>query len=120
LIIMKQKNAVTSGFYIMIKIDSTGIDPLANWDQVFGIFRGCLHGQANMGALQDHIIAQMNTSNSFKNPSIAHDYANIVGNNAVTQQIKNQFLRDLSSDLKDNTERISTEQPLADLFEILE
>ena len=29
-------------------------------------------------------MAQMNTSNSFRNPFIAHDYANIAGNNAVT------------------------------------
>ncbi|CAG8840506.1 28474_t:CDS:2, partial [Gigaspora margarita] len=52
----------------------TGIDPVANRDQAF----------AGMGALRGRTIAQMNTSNSFRNPSIAHDYANVVGNNAVT------------------------------------
>src|SRR6185312_11151300 len=35
-------------------------------------------------------------------------------------QIKGQFLRGLSPDLEDDAERIGTEQPLADLFEILE
>ncbi|CAG8832049.1 9366_t:CDS:1, partial [Gigaspora rosea] len=24
----------------------TGIDPVVNWDQAFGILRGCLHGRA--------------------------------------------------------------------------
>ncbi|CAG8764910.1 525_t:CDS:1, partial [Gigaspora rosea] len=87
----------------------TSIDPVANWDQAFGILRGCLHGralewfdrkilgkrwelhnifanhgQAGMGALRGRTMAQMNTSNSFRNPSIAHDYANTAGNNAVT------------------------------------
>ncbi|CAG8846337.1 26773_t:CDS:1, partial [Racocetra persica] len=88
---------------------STSIDPVANQDQAFGILRGCLHGrvlewfdqkilgkrwelhnifanhgQAGMGALRGHTIAQMNTSNSFRNPLIAHDYANTASNNAVT------------------------------------
>ncbi|CAG8805332.1 7279_t:CDS:2, partial [Dentiscutata erythropus] len=95
--------------------------------------------QAGMGALQGRTMAQMNTSNSFRNPFIAHDYANIAGNNAITvgdfyskllkygkmlnldeQQIKGQFLRGLSPDLEDDAERIGTEQPLANLFEILE
>ncbi|CAG8656694.1 7190_t:CDS:2, partial [Scutellospora calospora] len=137
-----------------------------------------------------HTIAQMNTSNSFENPLITHNYANTADNNAVTigvsmipakaftedwhlaegylsdrpanainanntnsiafgdiqitqkgepigefyskllkyrkilnldeQQIKGQFLRGLSSDLEDNEKYISTEQLLADLFEILE
>ncbi|CAG8856544.1 4280_t:CDS:2, partial [Gigaspora margarita] len=49
----------------------TGIDPVANQDQAFGALRG-------------RTMAQMNTSNSFRNPSIAHGYANVVGNNAVT------------------------------------
>ena len=40
--------------------------------------------------------------------------------NLDEQQIKGQFLRGLSSDLEDDAERIGTEQPLADLFEILE
>ncbi|CAG8678990.1 5650_t:CDS:2, partial [Dentiscutata heterogama] len=64
----------------------TGIDPVANRDQAFGILRGCLHGQALecMGALRGHTMAQMNISNSFRNPSIAHDYANTASNNAVT------------------------------------
>ncbi|CAG8851428.1 359_t:CDS:2, partial [Gigaspora margarita] len=115
----------------------TGIDPVANRDQAF----------AGMGTLRGHTMAQMNTSNSFRNPSIAHDYANVVGNNAVTvsnsmipaegefyskllkygkmlnldeQKIKGQFLRGLFSDLKDDAERIGTEQLLADLFKILE
>ncbi|CAG8792142.1 36408_t:CDS:2, partial [Racocetra persica] len=80
-----------------------------NQDQAFGILRGCLHGralewfdqkilgkqwelynifanhsQAGMGALQGRTMAQMNTSNSFRNPSIAYDYANTAGNNAIT------------------------------------
>ncbi|CAG8823678.1 39622_t:CDS:2, partial [Gigaspora margarita] len=80
----------------------TGIDPVANQDQAF----------AGMGALWGRTMAQMNTSNSFRNPSIAHDYANVVGNNAVTVG--------LSPDLEDDAEYIGTEQPLADLFEILE
>ncbi|CAG8845926.1 3225_t:CDS:1, partial [Racocetra persica] len=88
---------------------STGIDPVANQNQVFGILREYLHGralewfdqkildkrwelhnifanysQAGMGALRECTMAQMNTSNSFKNPSIAHDYANTASNNAVT------------------------------------
>ncbi|CAG8855200.1 45936_t:CDS:2, partial [Gigaspora margarita] len=111
----------------------------------FGILRGCLygralewfdrkilgkrwelhnifanHGQAGMGALRGRTMAQMNTSNSFRNPSIAHDYANIVGNNAVT--VGNSMIpaKGLSPNLKDDAERIGTEQPLADLFEILE
>ncbi|CAG8843505.1 22104_t:CDS:2, partial [Gigaspora margarita] len=61
--------------------------------------------QAGIGALRGLTMAQMNTSNSFRNPSIAHDYANVVGNNVV---------------MVDNAERIGTKQPLADLFEILE
>ncbi|CAG8799675.1 26736_t:CDS:2, partial [Dentiscutata erythropus] len=90
------------------------IDPLANRDQAFGIFRGCLsgraldwfdrkilgknwevhnilanHGQAGMAALRARTMAQMVTSNSFRNPSIAHDYANVSGNNAVTQRQPN-------------------------------
>ncbi|CAG8652927.1 8764_t:CDS:2 [Gigaspora rosea] len=40
--------------------------------------------------------------------------------NLDEQQIKGQFLRGLSPDLEDDAERIGTEQPLADLFEILE
>ncbi|CAG8855421.1 1369_t:CDS:1, partial [Gigaspora margarita] len=40
--------------------------------------------------------------------------------NLNEQQIKSQFLRGLSPDLEDDAERIGTEQPLADLFEILE
>ncbi|CAG8829463.1 10624_t:CDS:2 [Gigaspora margarita] len=48
-----------------------------------------------------HIVIKID---SFRNPLIAHDYTNVVGNNAVT----------------DNAERIGTEQPLANLFEILE
>ncbi|CAG8631913.1 7381_t:CDS:2, partial [Dentiscutata heterogama] len=87
----------------------TGIDPVANRDQAFGILRGCLYG---IGALRERTMAQMNTSNSFRNPSIAHNYANTAGNNIVTVG--------LSPDLEDDAERISTEQPLADLFEILE
>ncbi|CAG8533670.1 33216_t:CDS:2, partial [Racocetra persica] len=98
---------------------------------------------AGMGALQGRTMAQMNTSNSFRNPSIAHDYTNIASNNAVTggepigdfylkllkygkmlnldeQQIKRQFLRGLSPNLKDDAKCIGTEQLLADLFEILE
>ncbi|CAG8841830.1 10049_t:CDS:2, partial [Racocetra persica] len=59
----------------------TGIDPVANRDQAFGILRECLHG---IGALRRRTIVQMNTSNSFRNPSIAYDYANIASNNAVT------------------------------------
>ncbi|CAG8479469.1 16993_t:CDS:2 [Acaulospora colombiana] len=87
----------------------TGINPVGARDQAFGILRGCLsgralewfdrkilgkrwelhnifanHGQAGMGNLRARTMAQMNTSNSFRNPSIAHDYANIAGNNAVT------------------------------------
>ncbi|CAG8855009.1 45658_t:CDS:1, partial [Gigaspora margarita] len=87
---------------------STGIDPVANQNQAFGILRGCLHGralewfdrkilgkrwelhnifanygQAGMSALWGRTMVQMNTSNSFRNPLIAHDYTNIVGNNAV-------------------------------------
>ncbi|CAG8852236.1 4030_t:CDS:1, partial [Racocetra persica] len=42
------------------------------------------HGQASIGALQGYTMIQMNTSNSFRNPSIAHDYANTASNNAVT------------------------------------
>ncbi|CAG8833894.1 18524_t:CDS:1, partial [Racocetra persica] len=42
------------------------------------------HDQAGMGALQGRTIAQINTSNSFRNPSIVYDYANTAGNNAVT------------------------------------
>ncbi|CAG8632822.1 21525_t:CDS:2, partial [Racocetra persica] len=46
LIIMKQKNVITSGSYIMIKIKAgTGIDLVANWDQVFGILRGVYMGE---------------------------------------------------------------------------
>ncbi|CAG8745120.1 26874_t:CDS:2, partial [Racocetra persica] len=60
---------------------------------------------AGMGALREHTMAQMNTSNSFRNLSITHDYANIAGNNAVTQ-IKGQFLRGLFPDLEDDAERI--------------
>ncbi|CAG8810385.1 480_t:CDS:2, partial [Racocetra persica] len=109
---------------------STGIDLVVNRDQIFGILRECLHKQAGMDALRGHIMAQMNTSNSFRNPSIAHDYANTAGNNAVTlrgepigdfyskllkyrkmlnsdeQQIKEQVLRDLSPDLEDDIECI--------------
>ncbi|CAG8719123.1 5861_t:CDS:2, partial [Dentiscutata heterogama] len=91
----------------------TGIDPVANRDQAFelhNIFAN--HGQAGIGALRGCTMAQMNTSNSFRNPSIAHDYANIAGNNAVTIG--------LSPDLEDDAEHIGTEQPLANLFEILE
>ncbi|CAG8854662.1 2607_t:CDS:1, partial [Gigaspora margarita] len=40
--------------------------------------------------------------------------------NLDEQQIKGQFLRSLSPDLENDAERIGTEQPLADLFEILE
>ncbi|CAG8536459.1 13915_t:CDS:2 [Gigaspora margarita] len=226
---------------LSLYLAGTGIDPVANRDQALGILRGCLHGQAlewfdqkilgkqwelhnifanhsqaSMGALRGQTMAQMNTSNSFRNPSITHDYANTAGNNAVTvgvsmipaeaftedwclargrpsdrpinainagnanpivfgdiqidqalywfrneypivisekrnlvygslaqrsepigefyskllkyekmlnldeQQIKGQFLRGLSSDLEDDAECIGTEQPLADLFEILE
>ncbi|CAG8611477.1 7924_t:CDS:2, partial [Dentiscutata heterogama] len=140
---------------------------------------------AGIGALRRCTMAQINTSNSFRNPSIAHDYTNTAGNNAVTignanpivfgdiwisqvlywlrneysiviseihnlvygslaqrskpigdfylkllkyrkmlnldeQQIKELFLRSLSPDLEDDVECIGTEQPLADLFEILE
>ncbi|CAG8750539.1 15105_t:CDS:2, partial [Dentiscutata heterogama] len=53
----------------------TGIDPVANRDQAFG---------AGMGALRGRTMAEMNTSNSFRNPSIAHGYANTAGNNVVT------------------------------------
>ncbi|CAG8487307.1 23151_t:CDS:2 [Cetraspora pellucida] len=40
--------------------------------------------------------------------------------NLDEQQIKGQFLQGLSSDLEDDAKHIGTEQPLADLFEILE
>ncbi|CAG8843777.1 45038_t:CDS:2 [Gigaspora margarita] len=40
--------------------------------------------------------------------------------NLDKQQIKSQFLQGLSSDLENDAEHISTEQLLADLFEILE
>ncbi|CAG8730131.1 13434_t:CDS:2, partial [Racocetra persica] len=63
---------------------STGIDLVANWDQAFGILRECLYGQVGMGTLQGRTMAQMNTSNSFRNPSIAHNYANTASNNVVT------------------------------------
>ncbi|CAG8729610.1 13119_t:CDS:2, partial [Gigaspora margarita] len=87
----------------------TGINPVVNRDQAFGILRGCLygralewfdrkilgkrwelhnifanHGQTGIGALRGRTMAQMNTSNSLRNPLIAHDYANIAGNNTVT------------------------------------
>ncbi|CAG8850891.1 23280_t:CDS:1, partial [Racocetra persica] len=39
---------------------------------------------AGMGALRGRTMAQINTSNSFRNLSIAHDYTNTAGNNAVT------------------------------------
>ncbi|CAG8850423.1 23065_t:CDS:2, partial [Racocetra persica] len=61
---------------------STDIDLAANRDQAFGILRGCLRERAGMGALQRRTIAQINTSNSFRNPLIAHDYANTASNNA--------------------------------------
>ncbi|CAG8848740.1 25989_t:CDS:2, partial [Gigaspora margarita] len=119
----------------------TGIDPVANQDQAFGILRGYLHGralewfdrkilgkrwelhnifanhsQADMGALWGRTMAQINTSNSFRNPLIAHDYANVVGNNAVI--VGNSMIpaEGLSSDLEDDAEHIGTEQPLADLL----
>ncbi|CAG8548666.1 15084_t:CDS:2, partial [Dentiscutata heterogama] len=41
------------------------------------------HGQANIAGIQGRTMAQMNTSNSFRNPSIAHTYANVPANNAV-------------------------------------
>ncbi|CAG8770796.1 14121_t:CDS:2, partial [Dentiscutata heterogama] len=62
----------------------TGIDPVANRDQAFGILRGCLYGRALEWLVWRCTMAQMNTSNSFRNPSIAHNYANIAGNSAVT------------------------------------
>ncbi|CAG8539991.1 17661_t:CDS:2 [Cetraspora pellucida] len=62
-------------------------DPVANWDQAFGILRGCLYGQALECALWGRTMAQMNTSNSFRNPSIAHDYANTASNNAITVDV---------------------------------
>ncbi|CAG8625270.1 6828_t:CDS:2 [Diversispora eburnea] len=43
---------------------------------------------AGMAALRARTMAQMVTSNSFRNPSIAHDYANVSGNNAVTSDIE--------------------------------
>ncbi|CAG8598682.1 11447_t:CDS:2, partial [Diversispora eburnea] len=39
---------------------------------------------SDMAALRGRTIAQMVTSNSFRNPSITHDYANVGGNNTVT------------------------------------
>ncbi|CAG8540367.1 590_t:CDS:2 [Cetraspora pellucida] len=42
------------------------------------------YDQADINALWRCTMAQMNTSNSFRNPSIAYDYANTVDNNAVT------------------------------------
>ncbi|CAG8623655.1 2038_t:CDS:1, partial [Diversispora eburnea] len=36
-----------------------------------------------MTALRGRTMAQMVTSNSFRNPSIAHDYVNVNENNAV-------------------------------------
>ncbi|CAG8847919.1 26954_t:CDS:1, partial [Gigaspora margarita] len=97
---------------LSLYLAGTGIDPVANRDQVFGILRECLHGralewfdqkilgkrwelhniftnhgQAGMGALRGRTMAQINTSNSFRNPSIAHNYANIAGNNAVTVDV---------------------------------
>ncbi|CAG8491622.1 6017_t:CDS:2 [Acaulospora morrowiae] len=78
-------------------------------DRAFGILRGCLsgsaldwfdrkilgkrwelhnilanHGQANIAGVQGRTMAQMNNTNSFRNPSIAHTYANVPANNAVT------------------------------------
>ncbi|CAG8721728.1 20707_t:CDS:2, partial [Dentiscutata erythropus] len=86
------------------------VDPVgATRDRAFGILRGCLsglaldwfdrkilgkrwelhnilanHGQANIAGVQVRTMAQINTSNSFRNPSIAHTYANTPANNAVT------------------------------------
>ncbi|CAG8472938.1 2600_t:CDS:2 [Acaulospora colombiana] len=45
------------------------IDPVASRDQAFGILRGCLYGRA---------------LEWFDRKILAHDYANIAGNNAVT------------------------------------
>ncbi|CAG8652354.1 18045_t:CDS:2, partial [Racocetra persica] len=45
------------------------------------------HGQAGMGALRGRTIAQMNTNNSFRNPSIVYNYANTASNNVVTVDI---------------------------------
>ncbi|CAG8828778.1 9891_t:CDS:2, partial [Dentiscutata erythropus] len=57
--------------------------PVANRDQAFGILRGCLHGRA-LEWFDRKILAQINTSNSFRNSLIAHDYTNTASNNAVT------------------------------------
>ncbi|CAG8839115.1 13234_t:CDS:2, partial [Racocetra persica] len=95
----------------------TGIDLHANQDQAFGILRRCLYG----------------------NPSIAHNYANTASNNAITVGVSiilaKAFTKDwclagrqpsdrpvnainagLSPNLEDDTERIGTEQLLANLL----
>ncbi|CAG8738284.1 34472_t:CDS:2, partial [Racocetra persica] len=81
------------------------------------------HGQTGMGALRGRTMVQINTSNSFRNPSIAYDYANTARGEPIgdfyskllkyrkmlnfdEQQIKRQFLRGFSPDLEDDAECI--------------
>ncbi|CAG8583342.1 20712_t:CDS:2 [Cetraspora pellucida] len=63
----------------------------ATRNRAFGIFRGCLSGLALdwfnrkiLADIQGYTMAQMNISNSFRNSSIDHIYANTPANNAVT------------------------------------
>ncbi|CAG8819824.1 36715_t:CDS:2, partial [Racocetra persica] len=90
---------------------STGIDPVANRDQAFGILRECLHGRA-LEWFDRKILAQ-------GGEPIGDFYSKLLKYgkmlNLDEQQIKGQFLRGLSPDLEDDAERIGTEQPLADL-----
>ncbi|CAG8645374.1 5125_t:CDS:2, partial [Dentiscutata heterogama] len=84
----------------------TGIDPVANRDQVFGILRGCLHGRALEWFDRKILGKRWELHNIFAN----HGQAAL------------EFLR-LPMTMQmvlDDAERIGTEQPLADLFEILE
>ncbi|CAG8809066.1 3691_t:CDS:1, partial [Racocetra persica] len=45
------------------------------------------HSQAGIDTLQAYTIAQMNTSNSFRNSSIAYNYANTADNNTVAVDV---------------------------------
>ncbi|CAG8673865.1 3547_t:CDS:2 [Ambispora leptoticha] len=91
----------------------TGIDPVANRDQAFGILRGCLHGRALEWFDRKILDKQWELHNIFAN----HGQA---GMGALRERTMAQMNTSLSPDLEDDAKRIGTEQPLADLFKILE